>query len=396
MRVAWVAPFNLGLLQHRVPVAGRRFHPAPWIMNGLRALNRTGEVELHVVTYAKDLDRDYEFDEEGMRFHVLRPDYPRVPRALVLYQLDLSRFQEVLRRIGPDLVHGHGTENIFSLAAVRSGYPHVISMQAVMSELLKTQRRFSRTFVHFALVCALERRTLKLATHALVEAPFVADIIARVNRRIQTRVVGNIVSASYFQVVRRPDVARPRILFVGSLVREKGVGEAILAFHWLALRWPALELHVVGAGEGAYVASLRELAAGGPGASRIAFRGFLAPEAIATEHAEATMVVAPTYYDTSPNVVAEAMVAGVPVIASDVGGLPYMLESGDAGLLVPARDPVALAGAIERNLTHPANCLAAATRGQWLARSRYSAETFVTSVMAAYRDALGASARARR
>jgi len=396
MRVAWVAPLDLNLLQHRLPLRGRRFHPAPWITNGLRALSRTGELELHLVTYDNGLDRDYEFKEEGVWFHLLRARHAWVPRALVFYRLDLPHFRDVLRRIDPDLVHGHGTENIFSLAAVRSGYPHVISMQAVMSELVKTQRLFSRASVHFRVVSAIERRTLQLASRALVEAPFIADLIARVNQGIKTSVVGNIASQPYFRVVRRTDGSARRIFFVGSLVREKGVAEAIVAFHRLALRWPALELHVVGAGEDRYVQFLRALAAKGVGSSRVSFRGFLTPAEIAREYETAAMVVVPTYYDSSPNVVSEALVAAVPVIAVNVGGLPYMLDSGKAGLLVPARDSSALADAIEQNLTHPAECTAAAIHGQLLAQSRYRPETFVTGVMTAYREVLGISNRAKR
>ena len=389
MRIAWLAPYNLRLLEGRLPPIPRHVHPAPWITNGLRALNETGAIELHVVTIDKALDRDYEFESDGVTFHVLYARHRYVPRALVRYRLDLPRLQEVLRRIRPDLVHGHGTENMFSLAAVLSGYPHIVSMQAIIAELIKTQPLLSRSAIHYAFVRSIERRTLKLASCVLVEAPFVTDIITKVNPRLRTKVVGNIVSPEYFRVTRAPDVIRSRVLVVGSLVEAKGVAEAITAFHRVVRDWPRLELHVVGTGQPQYVRVLQELGRKGAASSRIVFRGFLSPSEIAAEHAGAAMVVVPTHYDTSPNVVAEALVAGVPVVASSVGGLPYMLDEGKAGRLVPARDPDALAEAIDWTLRHPAEANAAAAHGQRLARARYSPESFATAVMNVYREALG-------
>ena len=56
-----------------------------------------------------------------------------------------------------------------------------------------------------------------------------------------------------------------------------------------------------------------------------------------------TAYVHPSYIDNSPNSVCEAQVLGVPVVATDVGGVPSIVENGKTGWLVPANDPVATA-----------------------------------------------------
>ena len=81
----------------------------------------------------------------------------------------------------------------------------------------------------------------------------------------------------------------------------------------------------------------------------------------------------------------EAMAAGVPVVASDVGACREVLDDGALGLLVPPRDPVALADAIERVRSEPEAAAARAERARRKAFAVFDAERMA----AAYAEALG-------
>jgi glycosyltransferase involved in cell wall biosynthesis len=74
--------------------------------------------------------------------------------------------------------------------------------------------------------------------------------------------------------------------------------------------------------------------------------------------------------DGLPVVVLEAMAAGAPVVATDLAGMPLAVEDGESGLLVPEKDPEALAGAIGRLLDDPARGRALGEAG----RARVEAE----------------------
>jgi glycosyltransferase involved in cell wall biosynthesis len=63
--------------------------------------------------------------------------------------------------------------------------------------------------------------------------------------------------------------------------------------------------------------------------------------------ASADLLVLPSFYEELGTVLVEAMQAGVPVVASNVGGIPEAVEDGVTGLLVPPGDPVSLAAAID-------------------------------------------------
>src|SRR5260221_8914662 len=308
MRVAWLAPYDLRLVAPHLEGLAGPFHNAPWIANGARALVETGQIDLHVVTYHKQLRRDQSFIDSGVTFHVIRTPAPRIPRAAVLYQLDRRPFLRAVRAIQPDLVHGHGTENIFSYIAVTAGLPNVISMQAVMAQLVRTYTSFSRTWCEHSIVRHVEAYTLRRAHDVFIEAPFVETLIRRINPNLSVHLAGNIVSSPFFEVRRSGDAPQRKIMFIGRLTRSKGVEEIVSAFHEVSRFDPALVLHLVGQGDAGYVQSrLTPLIESGLAARRIIMRGHLSAQQIAVEYQDAAMVVLPTYYDTSPNVIAEAM-----------------------------------------------------------------------------------------
>jgi glycosyltransferase involved in cell wall biosynthesis len=65
------------------------------------------------------------------------------------------------------------------------------------------------------------------------------------------------------------------------------------------------------------------------------------------------LVVLPSFTEGFPQVILEAMARGVPVVSTHVGGIPRVIRDGENGLLVPPRDPAALAGAIARLVADP-------------------------------------------
>ncbi|HJL20059.1 MAG TPA: glycosyltransferase family 4 protein [Sandaracinaceae bacterium LLY-WYZ-13_1] len=97
-----------------------------------------------------------------------------------------------------------------------------------------------------------------------------------------------------------------------------------------------------------------EREASDPARAATTFAGWLGPEALARAHDDAAILVAPSWHETYGLAVAEAMARGLAVVASDAGALPERVTHGVDGLLVPPRDPAALADAIGALLDDPA------------------------------------------
>ncbi|WP_405080350.1 1,4-alpha-glucan branching protein domain-containing protein [Paenibacillus chitinolyticus] len=141
---------------------------------------------------------------------------------------------------------------------------------------------------------------------------------------------------------QRPPFAKRRILFLGRLVPEKNIPLLLAALPYVLERFPETELVIAGTGPEA--ASLSGLAA--PYGDRVRFTGFADEAAKAALLAEADVCAVPSLYEPFGIVALEAMRAGVPLVASDTGGLAGLVEDGVDGFRLPPADPRAWAGKI--------------------------------------------------
>jgi glycosyltransferase involved in cell wall biosynthesis len=116
--------------------------------------------------------------------------------------------------------------------------------------------------------------------------------------------------------------------------------------------FPAATLTI--AGTGPERQALEKLAASLGMADAVTFTGRVDNEGMADLYRSADIMVNPSLADNMPISVLEALASGVPVVSTDVGGVPYLVEHGRTALLVPVKDPAAMAGAILTLLNEPA------------------------------------------
>jgi glycosyltransferase involved in cell wall biosynthesis len=148
--------------------------------------------------------------------------------------------------------------------------------------------------------------------------------------------------------------SRPQILSIGQLVDRKGFDHLIRACRHLKDRGYEFMCHIVGEGPRRrdLTSLINELQLG----STVFLRGALPHEQVIEIYRQATVFVLPCVrsstgsVDGIPNVVAEAMAMRVPVIASDISGIPELVQDGVNGILTPPEDDAALVAAISRVL----------------------------------------------
>jgi glycosyltransferase involved in cell wall biosynthesis len=128
-------------------------------------------------------------------------------------------------------------------------------------------------------------------------------------------------------------------LFVGRLAPEKGI--AVLLDAWRCEpRLPELRI----LGDGPLAAAVAAAASRDP---RISWPGAVAPPEVAAAMQQAALLVAPSLcYENCPLSVVEALAAGVPIVASELGALGQLVAGAGAGVLYPPGDPTALANAV--------------------------------------------------
>jgi glycosyltransferase involved in cell wall biosynthesis len=177
-------------------------------------------------------------------------------------------------------------------------------------------------------------------------------------------------------------------LVAGRLSPEKGVDVAIRAIALV----PEGRLEV--AGTGPEEERLRRLAeAIAPG--RVRFHGLLGKKDVHELMLAASVVVLPSrWYENQPMVVLEALARGVPVVGSDLGGLPELVDPGVTGALVPAGAPEALAEALRPFLADPGHGWAMRDRAIARVRSDFSPQRHLESLDGLYAQARPPRARA--
>ena len=175
---------------------------------------------------------------------------------------------------------------------------------------------------------------------------------------------------SEFGMEPHPINGKFKILFVGRHIERKGICYLIEAAKYLPR--DQFEIRIVGVGD--LTEQLKEQAAnviarnasdeaiqGGSAAlpAEIIFTGKLSPEALANEYKTANVFTLPAIVDSKGDteglgvVLIEAMELGLPIVASNVGGIPDVVVNGVSGILVPEKDPEALASAYKRLAAEP-------------------------------------------
>ncbi|WP_428261898.1 glycosyltransferase family 4 protein [Haliangium sp.] len=333
--------------------------PVPWFP-GARLFSRyTVSARMHLVPPVEEIG--------GMR--VRHPRYLHLPRAIALSPLLFggSLAREVLRyrgRVDVLLSAWAYPDGCAAIALAQAlGVPCVVKLHGSDVNVLP------------------ERTSVRLYMRALL--PRAARIVAvsrALGRRVtelgvapdRVAVVYNGVDPELFHLrdraAARTALGLPAddriILYAGNLLETKGVHDLVAAFEDTVRRVPDARLVLVG--DGPARAHCEEVARRvGP---RLQLAGGQPLESMGSWIAACDVLTLPSWNEGTPNVILEAFACGRRVVATDVGGIPDLIDSELVGEMVPVRDRAALAAALARAAVRPyqpEQIAAAGARGDW-------------------------------
>ena len=112
--------------------------------------------------------------------------------------------------------------------------------------------------------------------------------------------------------------------------------------------------------------------------------GMLNHQQIVKEMKKSAFMVHPSWADSCPNTVYESLIAGLPVIASNVGGLPYMIEDGVTGYLVRSKDPARLAATMIRLYADPDLQVRLSRAAMYKMRRRFNRGNIIDAILSVF------------
>jgi len=315
--------------------------------------------------------------------HLRRP--VSVPRDLMA----LRDLRQRIRALGPDIVHTHSSKAGFvgRMAARMAGVPRIFYTPhghvfhsyygPPLTRMFIALERFAARFTERIVVLTDAEAEQHLAVGVgrpgqFVKIPSGVDLAA-----VRAEAAGGA------RVRRELGLSgeTPVIGTVARLVAVKGLCYLVEAMPEILGRCP--DAHLVLAGDGDQRPTLERLARELGVADRVHLLGFRRDAAAVT--AALNVFVLPSLNEGQGRVLVTAMALGVPIVATQVGGVPEVVEDGCQGLLVPAADPRALGQAVAAVLTRPECAAALGAAG----RSRaplFSSEVMVARHAELYRN----------
>jgi len=324
-KISILAAFPL----HHLEAFGERYRPAghyaTWLPQIAEAWKNQSDFEIHWVVMSELVQERRVVFEWGQKFHVM-PTSQR-GRSSTLFRADRKAIALVLEEIQADLVHGWGTEDVYGLAAVLSGRPNIVSMQGILSYYALKNRMHARSYLQ----AMLELFILWKAERITAESEWGQSAVMKRNPFAKVELIEYGVQQVFFQTKWQPEETKPFALFVGSIAPRKGIQDLVEAFRDQKLL--GKELVVIGGGEGEWSENLQKSAP-----PNIRWLGRKTAEETAHYMGKAWCLVLPTRADTSPNVVKEARVIGLPVITTQNGGQASYVKDGEDGYFVDCGD----------------------------------------------------------
>jgi len=361
-------------------------HPTPYFGTAPQALlegfaSMPEEVEIHVISCLQKIAPSPEKIADNIWYHGLH--VPKIGWLRTGYQGCIRAVRKKVREINPDIVHGQGTERDCAISAVFSGYPSVLTIHGNMR--LVAAVHHARPFSYLWQMAKLEAFTIPRSEGVVCITNYTRQAVA--SRAKKTWLVPNAVNPRFFDAQPAP-TEPPAGLCIGVIGLRKNQNAFIRALDPLAAKRKFKMIFLGGTEEkDPYSQEFLELVKSRPWCEYSGFRSGY--EKLKPYFEKASLLALPTLEDNCPMVVLEAMAAGVPVMAANVGGVPDLVEDSKTGLLCDSQSAASMSGAVEKMLTQPDLARSLAIQAKRLAKERFHPAIVAKRHLEIYGEVLG-------
>lgn len=415
MKILWFANSPCGSIrmQNGQALAGG------WLISLEDELKKHYDIDLHVAYFSEIEDESFEFD--GVTYHPLFAPKPRNPLARIFdrgrsisYFDDklLPKMLKVVKEVNPKLIHIHGTEERFGLIQdYVKNIPIVFSIQGLLApysekyfsglpnkdiygfeswkdklKLVSYRNEFKNFFERGKREC----RFLNKAQYILGRTAWDEYITGLLNSNRKYYVVDEILRSQFYNKKWDKKNFSDRTFKIVSTISGgiyKGY-ETVLKTAHLLKQYSGLDFEWNIAGynyESKWVKIAEQYTRIKSDNVNVKLLGRIDAEDLANLLVDSDVYVHVSHIENSPNSVCEAMILGIPVIASFTGGTATMLENGKEGLLLQDGDPYVYAGAIVDYYLHFDKAMSYGEKARQRALVRHNPNRIVGQLLDAYK-----------
>ncbi|MBK8505597.1 MAG: glycosyltransferase family 4 protein [Saprospiraceae bacterium] len=389
-----------------------------WIEAMEELINQQEDIELAIAfTWRTNTIDSFTIDESRTRYFAMprRPQnkWINLARQFLCLPEPESAVDDcltVVQQFKPDIVHFFGTETLFPLVIPKLDMPHIIWFQGNLTvyqkkwhagisvwQSFRTEKikdvLLGRTDLHFYLLynkfVARETRIFNQAKNFIGRTAWDRRLVSTMAPNAQYFHCDEIMRPIFYRHVWKPNPIQDKYILVSTFRDNlyKGLETAMQAFKILTdLTDRPIEWRIIGVPEHSHYEKVCRKVSGLGSTPDFKIMGLKSASEIINIFSDATLFVHPSHIDNSPNSVCEAMLYGIPVVATNVGGIPSIVKDNTEGLLVQNGDEYALAGAILQMLKNPNVAMEMAVKARKRAMLRNDGETIIADLRKIYQQ----------
>lgn len=381
LRVLWLAPYPYEQVGGE---SNNSSHPAPWITELAKEIS--SKVHLTIASFSKSTNKFVSIKKEGVQY-LFCPSSSLKFDLLSLYQLRIKRLTDELKKRNTtfDVIHVHGSEHQYETVAQRLHIPYVISMQGILNLYRPVYpHKLSPIFASWLIGSVYERYGIMKSSHFICRTKFDSGYVRRLNPDAKIYTNWELIRSEFFG--NNYDEKSRAVLFLGGTGHFKGFRETLQCLDIIRKRGLNMRLRICGRGEKSDISEFIKRNHLSIPLDDIEFLDFQPAHRLAAIFKDSFCLIHPSYMDNSPNSICEAQIAGLPVIASDVGGVGSLITDNETGMLVHRYDPVGLADKICSLAGDIALYRHISNQSQRIARKRHNRDQIVANTLKIYQD----------
>jgi glycosyltransferase involved in cell wall biosynthesis len=331
-------------------------HPGRWVLNLALAQKAHTKIQPILVVQIPGAKVDYQEEVEGIMVHYLAA--PDRFRSTTLFYFDARRISAYVRKLEPDLVHAHGTEDAHAFAAQATHLPYVITVQGCY--FIINRELPPRLFSRGRVVQGTEWLALRRTKHVVVKSSYVKNELKKKFPHLCLHEIPNTFDPRLLEI----PIDQPRrmgdLAFVGTMVERKGVHVLRQALEIIRNEYPdsflKIHLHIFGDRPDARADSYEgreKQALGDLLGNRLILHQTIQGRQLAQELSTIPVLVAPSLEEMFGNQVIEAIMFGTWPIVTEQTAMAENVRAAGFGCCVAQKDPKQLAHAVLSKVFEP-------------------------------------------